>query len=73
VSALRYGGSDDERVAALAEQFSLHARHIRTAVDFAAVYREDIDAQVAVNDTARPPPRALRWPALAEDRALMTM
>ena len=51
VSALRYTtGSDERRVAALAEQFGLHARHIRTAIDFAAVHREDIEAQVAAND-----------------------
>jgi hypothetical protein len=41
VSALRYTtGTDEQRVAALAEQFGLYARHIRTAIDFAAVHRE---------------------------------
>lgn len=65
VSALRYtSGSDEERVAALAEQFSLHVRHIRTAIDFAAAHREDIDAQVAANDAA-----AQRARQLAEQRA----
>lgn len=65
VSALRYtSGSDAERVAALAEQFDLHPRHIRTAIDFAAAHREDIDAQVAANDAA-----AERARQLAEQRA----
>jgi hypothetical protein len=36
----------------LAEQFDLHPRHIRTAIDYAAVHRDDIDAQVAANDEA---------------------
>ena len=69
ISALRYtGGSDAERVAALVEQFGLHPRHIRTAIDFAAAHRADIDAQVAANDTA-----AERARQLAEQRArLMT-
>lgn len=65
ISALRYtAGSDAERVAALAEQFDLHPRHIRTAIDFAAAHREDIDAQVADNDAA-----AERARQLAEQRA----
>ncbi|MGH3931111.1 MAG: hypothetical protein ACRDTF_14175 [Pseudonocardiaceae bacterium] len=65
ISALRYtSGSDEERVAALAEQFGLHARHIRTAIDFAVAHREDIDAQVAANDAA-----AQRARELAEQRA----
>jgi hypothetical protein len=65
VSALRYTtGSDEQRVAALAEQFGLHPRHIRTAIDFAAVHREDIEAQVAANDVAADQARRL-----AEQRA----
>ncbi|MGH3949100.1 MAG: hypothetical protein ACRDSE_08255 [Pseudonocardiaceae bacterium] len=65
ISALRYTvGSDEERVAALADQFALHARHIRTAVDFAAAHREDIAAQVAANDAAAEQARQL-----AEQRA----
>lgn len=53
VSALRHtDGTEEQRVAALAEQFGLHPRHIRTAVDFAAVHRDEIDAQVAHNDEA---------------------
>jgi hypothetical protein len=53
ISALRYtGGSDAERVAALAEQFDLHPRHICTAIDFATAYREVIDAQVTANGAA---------------------
>lgn len=53
ISALRYTtGGDEARVAALAEQFALHPRHIRTAIDFAAVHREDIEAQIVANDAA---------------------
>lgn len=52
-SALRYTeGSPEHRVAVLAEQFDLHPRHIRTAIDFAATHRDEIDAQVAANDAA---------------------
>lgn len=60
VSALRYTkGSDERRVAALAEQFGLHPRHIRAAIDFAAAHREDLDAQVADNDAAAEAARQL--------------
>jgi len=53
VSALRYtSGADEQRVAMLAEQFDLHPRHIRTAIDFAATHRDAIDAQVDANDAA---------------------
>lgn len=53
ISALRSTtGTDEERVEVLAEQFNLHPRWIRTAIDFAAAYREDIEAQVAANDAA---------------------
>jgi len=53
VSALRHTkGGQERRVATLAEQFGLHPRHIRTAIDFAATHREQIDAEVAANDAA---------------------
>jgi len=53
ISALRHTtGPQEQRVAMLAEQFDLHPRHIRTAIDYAAVHRDDIDAQVAHNDEA---------------------
>lgn len=53
VSALRHTeGTHEQRVAALAEQFALHPAHIRTAIDFAAVHRDDMDAQIAANDAA---------------------
>jgi hypothetical protein len=53
VSALRgTSGSEEERVAALAEQFDLHPRHVRVAVDFAAAHRNEIDAEVRANDEA---------------------
>lgn len=52
-SALRHtDGGAEERVSQLAEQFDLHPRHIRAAIDYAAVHREAIDAQVAANDEA---------------------
>ena len=53
ISALRSTtGTQEQRVAMLAEQFDLHPRHIRTAIDYAAVHRDEIDAQVAANDEA---------------------
>jgi hypothetical protein len=53
VSALRYTtGSAEQRVTVLAEQFGLHERHIRTAIDFAADHRQDVDARIAANDAA---------------------
>lgn len=53
VSALRTtSGGHEQRVAELGKQFDLHPRHIRTAIDYAAVAREQIDAQVAENDEA---------------------
>jgi len=53
ISALRYTtGSHEQRVDTLAEQFDLHPRHIRTAIDYAAVQHDEIDAQVAANDEA---------------------
>jgi hypothetical protein len=60
VSALRHTkGSAENRVATLAEQFDLHPRHIRTAVDFAAAHRDEIDAQVKANDEAAEEAREL--------------
>jgi hypothetical protein len=53
VSALRHTkGNAEKRVAQLAEQFDLHPRHIRTAIDFAAAHRDVIDAEVRANDQA---------------------
>lgn len=60
ISALRHTeGTSEERVAALAEQFDLHPRHIRTAIDFAAAHRRDIEAQVAANDESAEQARRL--------------
>ena len=65
VSALRHTrGGQERRVAVLAEQFGLHPRHIRVAIDFAASHRKEIDAQVAANDAAAEQARRL-----AEGRA----
>jgi hypothetical protein len=53
VSALRFTtGTAEQRVAALSEQFDLHPRHIRVAIDYAATHREQIDAEVRTNDAA---------------------
>lgn len=60
VSALRHtSGSAEERVAVLSEQFDLHPRHIRVAIDFAAAHREEIDAEVRANDEAADRARTL--------------
>jgi uncharacterized protein (DUF433 family) len=60
VSALRHTkGNSEERVAQLAEQFDLHPRHIRTAIDFAAAHRDVIDAEVRANDQATEEAREL--------------
>ena len=41
ISALRSTtGSPEQRVGMLAQQFDLHPRHIRTAIDYAAVHRD---------------------------------
>jgi hypothetical protein len=65
VSALRHTkGAQERRVATLAEQFGLHPRHIRSAIDFAASHADDIAAQVAANDAAAEEAREL-----AEGRA----
>ena len=61
-SALRHTtGDPEERVAALAEQFDLHPRHIRTAIDFAATHREVIEEQIAANDQAAEQARELAF------------
>lgn len=53
VSALRFtSGAQEQRVAELAEQFDLHPRHIRVAINFAAVHRDEIAADVDLNDEA---------------------
>lgn len=67
VSALRHtDGTAEHRVTDLAEQFGLHPRHIRAAIDFAAAHRTEIDAQVAENDAA-----AERAQAAAEARSAL--
>jgi len=64
IAALRHTkGTQEQRIAALAEQFGLHPRHIRTAIDYATVHRHEIDAQVAHNDKV-----AQRVQRLAEAR-----
>jgi hypothetical protein len=59
-SALRHTkGSPEQRVAALAEQFDLHPRHIRTAINFAATHRAVIEEEIAANDRAADEAREL--------------
>ena len=59
-SALRHTkGSPEQRVAALAEQFDLHPRHIRTAINFAATHRNVIEQEIAANDRAADEAREL--------------
>jgi hypothetical protein len=48
----------------LGEQFGLHPRHTRIAIDYAAAHREEIGAQIAENDAA-----AERARLVAERRA----
>ena len=65
VSALRYvRGRPERRVGELADQFGLHPRQIRIALDYAAMHRDEIDAEVRANDAA-----AERARVLAEQRA----
>lgn len=53
VSALRHTtGTQEHRVFVLSEQFDVHPRQIRLAIDFAARHRGDIEAEVAANDDA---------------------
>jgi hypothetical protein len=60
VSALRHTTGDaEDRIAALAEQFDLHPRHIRTAIDFAAAHHDVIEAEVKANDLAAEEAREL--------------
>lgn len=59
-SAVRHtGGTDEEQVDALAEQFEIHPRHVRVAIDYAAAHRGVIDAEVAANDAAAEQAREL--------------
>ncbi|MGQ0466968.1 MAG: hypothetical protein ACT4QG_16815 [Sporichthyaceae bacterium] len=59
-SALRHTkGREKERIAQLAEQFGQHPAHIRVALDFAALHREEVDARVAANDAAAAAAREL--------------
>jgi len=45
-------GSEEQRIAALAEESGLHPRQIRTAIDFAAAHREAIEARIRRNELA---------------------
>jgi hypothetical protein len=45
-------GSEEERIATLAKESELHPRQIRTAIDFAAEHREQIDSRIRRNEEA---------------------
>jgi len=45
-------GSEEERIATLAQESELHPRQIRTAIDFAAEHREQIDSRIRRNQEA---------------------
>lgn len=45
-------GSEEQRVALVADETDLHPRQIRTAIDFAAEYPDDIEARIARNRAA---------------------
>jgi plasmid stability protein len=50
-SALRrMTGSESERIAALAEEFDLHARQVVIALNYAAANPDEIEARVRAND-----------------------
>lgn len=46
------GGAEEERIATLAAESDLHQRQIRTALEFAARHRDDIEARIAANEQA---------------------
>jgi hypothetical protein len=45
-------GSEEQRVAAIADETDLHPRQIRVALDFAAEHPDDVQARIARNRTA---------------------
>jgi hypothetical protein len=45
-------GSEEKRIATLAKESELHPRQIRTAIDFAAEHREQIESRIRRNDEA---------------------
>ena len=52
-SALRrMSGPESTRITALAGEFGVHERQIIVALDYIAVHRKEIDAEVAANDRA---------------------
>jgi hypothetical protein len=52
-AALRHtSGTEAERVAALAEEFGIHERQVMIALNYAAAYREEIEARIRANDVA---------------------
>lgn len=45
-------GSEEQRIATLADETDLHPRQIRIAIDFAAEHAEDIHARIQANEAA---------------------
>lgn len=65
VVAVRHApGDGDAKIAGAAEQMGLPERLVRAAVNFAAVYPEEIEERIALNDAA-----AERARQVAEQRA----
>ncbi|MEX1162493.1 MAG: hypothetical protein WEB03_02825 [Nitriliruptor sp.] len=60
-------GSEEQRIATLAEESELHPRQIRTALDFAAEHREQIGSRIRRNEEAAAASRR----AAAEREALL--
>ena len=45
-------GSEEQRIATLADETDLHPRQIRIAIDFAAEHAEDVQARIQANEAA---------------------
>lgn len=60
-------GSEEKRIATLAEESEVHPRQIRTAIDFAAEHREQIESRIRRNEEAAAGSRR----AAAEREALL--
>lgn len=53
IARLQYlTGSEEQRIALVADETDLHPRQIRAAIDFAAEHPDDIEARIARNRAA---------------------
>jgi hypothetical protein len=48
----RTSGSEEQRVAALADEFGIHEHQVTIALNYAAVHRDEIEARIRSNDQA---------------------